>query len=288
MQPELSAFQAPEHRPFHWPGDERAALLIHGFPGTPAEMRQVAQLLHEDRWTVDGLLLPGFGSDFAALPTRRHADWVAAIDAAVARLRRQHRQVVLVGNSMGAALALRVAAQRPVDGLILFVPFWRVDSWLDKVYPLAQWLMPQMKPFRRVDFADPRVREGILQFMPDTNLDDPAVQSALRELRLPVRMLGQVRLSGQLGYHAAHAVDAPVLIIQGRDDPLVKPHMTRQLAARLPKLAGLVEVQGGHELIRGDTPDWPLVATSIRDFTGRLVLPPHGAPLNPSNPHLSS
>lgn len=288
MQPELRAFQTPEHRPFHWPGDDRAALLIHGFPGTPAEMRPVAQLLHDDRWTVDGLLLPGFGSDIAALSTRRHADWVAAIDAALARLRRQHRQLLLVGNSMGAALALQVAAQQPVDGLILFVPFWRVDSWLDRVYPLAQWVMPQMKPFGRVDFADPRVREGILQFMPDVELDDPAVQSTLRKLRLPVRMLGQVRLSGQLGYRAAHAVDAPVLIVQGRDDPLVKPHMTRRLAARLPKLAGLVEVKGGHELIRGDTPDWPHVATSIRDFAGRLAQPLPGAPLHPSNPHRSS
>jgi hypothetical protein len=31
-------------------------------------------------WTVQGLLLPGFGRDFATLPDRHHGDWVAAIE----------------------------------------------------------------------------------------------------------------------------------------------------------------------------------------------------------------
>lgn len=270
MAPKLQAFQTDEHQPFLWSGQRRAALLVHGFPGTPAEMRTVGDVIHAGGWTVQGLLLPGFGAEFPTLPMRRHIDWIEEIDRALAILRREHDTVLLVGNSMGAALSLRVAAHHAVDGLILFAPFWRVDSWLDKVYPLAERVLPQVKPFRRANFADPRLREGVLHFMPEADLDDPAVQAAIRELRLPVQVLGQVRRSGQLGYRFAAQVQAPVLIIQGTQDPLVKPHVTRRLAARLPNLPEYLEVPGEHELVRGKSAAWPVVVAAIRAFMERF------------------
>ena len=58
---ELRAYQGPEHEPFFWEAGEPAALLVHGFPGTPAEMRPLGEVLHEAGWTVHGVLLPGFG-----------------------------------------------------------------------------------------------------------------------------------------------------------------------------------------------------------------------------------
>ncbi len=276
MAVELRAFASPEHRPFLWrqradhPAGRRAALLIHGFPGTPAEMRAVGELLHAEGWTVQGLLLPGFGSEFNDLPQRGQEDWETAIEHALLTLQQEHDDVMLVGNSMGAALALRVAARRPAAALILFSPFWRINGWLDLVFPVAATLLPQIKPFGRADFADPRLREGIRQFMPDVDLDDGEVQAALRELRLPAQVLGRVRRSGQLGYHSAAYVTAPTLIIQGAQDKLVKPAVTRRLAARLPNLDAYVELPGEHELIRGVDHTWPAIADSVRQFVRKI------------------
>jgi carboxylesterase len=260
---ELRAFHSPEHNPFYWRGQENAALLVHGFPGTPAEMRRMGRLLHERGWTAQGLLLPGFGRTIDDLPQRRHADWVAAIEQALAALQREHRRVILVGNSMGAALALHAAAQHDVTGLILFSPFWRVAGWLDKMYPVAATVMPQIKPFQRAKFDDPKFRAQVRQFLPDVDLDDSEVQAALRNLRIPTQVLGQVRRSGQLGYQAAARVTAPALIIQGKQDTLVKPAVTRRLVARLPHLVGYVEVAGGHELINSDDDSWPTIAAAV-------------------------
>jgi carboxylesterase len=271
MAVELRAFHTPEHAPFLWRGQERAALLVHGFPGTPSEVRRVGELLHKEGWTTQGLLLPGFGHTITDLPTQRHADWIKAIEASLADLQRDHRTVVLIGNSMGAALSLHVAARHSLSGLVLFSPFWRVDSWLDKVYPLAATLLPQIKPFQRADFADPKLRENLRAFMPDADLDDAEVQAAIRGLRIPVRVIGQVRRSGQLGYRAAAEVSAPTLIIQGSEDPLVKPLVTRRLASRLPNLFEYVEVPGGHELIGGNTPSWPQMAAALQRFLAHVA-----------------
>lgn len=268
---QLRPYQAPEHAPFEWRNGPRAVLLIHGFPGTPAEMRAVGEVFAASGWSVRGLLLPGFGAELPTLGHKRQHDWEAAVDTALTDLRRRHATVMLAGNSFGGALALGAAARQAVAGVILFAPFWRVDSWVERLFPVAARVLPRMRPFARANFADPRLRAELRNFMPDADFDDPAVQGAIRKLELPMHALGQVRRAGQLGYAAAGAVNAPVLIFQGRGDPLVRPHVTQQLAQRLPNLAGYVEVGGEHDLVRGHAPDWPVVAGVIQTFAGQIT-----------------
>ena len=79
-------FQGAEHLPFTLAGSAPggpAALLVHGFPGTPAELRPLAEALHAAGWTARGLLLPGFGPEFAALGRQHAADWIGAVRGAL-------------------------------------------------------------------------------------------------------------------------------------------------------------------------------------------------------------
>lgn len=267
----LTAYQTPDHAPFHWQNGPHAVLLIHGFPGTPAEMRRVGEIFAAEGWSVRGLLLPGFGAEFDRLGHQQHADWQAAVDAAVSDLRRENTTVLLAGNSFGGALALAAAATQPVNGVILFAPFWRLDSWLDRVYPLAERMLPRIRPFARANFGDPNFRMELTHFLTNVDLDDPAVQEQIRRLELPTRVIGQVRRAGQIGYSAAGQVMAPVLIFQGRSDPLVKPRVTQRLAQQLPNLAGYVEVEGEHDLVRGRAAGWPVVDQTLRAFASQLM-----------------
>ncbi|XTR52069.1 alpha/beta hydrolase [Pseudarthrobacter sp. So.54] len=59
-------------------------------------------------------LLPGHGTSWQELARTRWQDWHAALDAAYLELAGECDQVVVAGLSMGGALALRIAATRPV------------------------------------------------------------------------------------------------------------------------------------------------------------------------------
>ena len=63
QMPALPWFTDPRHAPFTLEGGQPAAVLVHGFPGTALEMRQVGESLNRAGWTVRGLCLPGFGPE---------------------------------------------------------------------------------------------------------------------------------------------------------------------------------------------------------------------------------
>ncbi len=273
MQPSFDVFTGPEHQPFLLEGGEPAALLVHGFPGTPAEMRPLAAVLHDAGWTVRGLLLPGFGPEIAALGDKSAEDWRAAIDAALAELRQTHRPLIVGGHSMGGALAIGAAAAARTDGLILSAPFWRVDStFWNTIWPLINALLPGIRPFRIVnlDFDHPEVREGIRKWMPGADLDDPAVREAIRSFAIPTRLLNEIRSAGQAAYRVMPQVRAPIFAVQGTRDPIVKPRRTRQLLARASTPVSLLEVTAEHNLLDASAPYWPTVAKGVRGFLAQV------------------
>ncbi|MCB9561360.1 MAG: alpha/beta fold hydrolase [Kofleriaceae bacterium] len=98
-------------QPFELRGDDRAVVCVHGFTGTPYEMRYLGERLHQQGFTVRGLRLPGHGTTVDDLDDTTWADWAAAVDAAVLELRPRYRKVMIVGQSLGGLLALHAAAR---------------------------------------------------------------------------------------------------------------------------------------------------------------------------------
>lgn len=273
MLPPITAFQGAEHAPFLMQGGKAAALMVHGFPGTPADVRPLADCLNALGWTVQGILLPGFGAQIETLPKRTHHEWSAAVREALQVLRQDHAPTVLVGHSMGGALAMIVAAEMPPDALILTAPFSKIENILWDMMPVFRTFFPEVRPFRllRLDFSKPEVREGIRNFMPDADLDDPHVQQAIRDLRLPISVFEQIRQVGQRAFNLAPQLKMPAFILQGTHDTLVKPHLTRQIVSRYGGAVRYMEVPAEHDIINPHAPYWSQVTNALREFVEQLT-----------------
>jgi carboxylesterase len=234
-------FQAPEHQPFVLAGepDAPAALLIHGFPGTPAEMRPLAYSLHGRGWHVEGLLLPGLGPQIERLFAVGWQEWRAAVHQATRRLRERGRPTLLLGFSLGAALALDAAVAERPDGVALLAPFQRLHSPLWAALPVLRHIFPRVYPFRlfKPDFSNPEMRAGAEQFMPGMDLDDPQVRQGMRDFAVPIGLFDEIRRAGVAAWRAAPRLDAQAVVIQGAQDALVTPKASQILAERLGRSA---------------------------------------------------
>ena len=249
--PEFRPFQGPEHLPFRLGDGPAAVLMIHGFGGTPAELRGLGEIFAGHGWHAQALLLPGFGADIANLERTHAQDWFDAVRTAWQALRSEYNPCVLLGFSMGAAIALHIAAEVTPDRMILAAPFWRLPGFMNGILPAVAWLNPKIRPFKRANFNDPRLRQFLERLLPGINLDNPAEQEYIRrELSIPVRTINEIRKMGQEACRAAPHIHTPTLVLQGLQDMVVQPASTRRLVGRLPSpLTTYYEVPGTHDFL---------------------------------------
>jgi carboxylesterase len=112
--------------PLHLAGEGgRAVLVVHGFGDTPQSVGELARALHAEGWTVHVPLLPGHGRSLAAFAASGAAEWRQAVREAHATLAARHAAVALVGQSMGGALAVELAAAlgAACPAVVLLAPY---------------------------------------------------------------------------------------------------------------------------------------------------------------------
>jgi carboxylesterase len=267
----LRLFEGSEHRPFYWPRGRRGALLIHGFPGTPAEMLPLARVLRGRGWSVCAPLLPGLGPDIERLSECRAQDWLGAVVRSAIQLSSMHQPFVILGYSMGAALAAQAATQVRSEGLILLAPFWRLGgAWVPGIWPLVRLFLRRIRPLRKADFDDPQLRRGIAEFMPELDLGNPDVQGALREFVVPSSLIDALSEAGKSLGRAAPLVRAPALVVQGRQDQLVKVEQTRRLLSRIGGRVTYVEIEAAHDLLRPADSRSDRLTKAVESFVAEL------------------
>lgn len=114
---------------FFWEGNPTGILLIHGFTATTAEVRLMAEKLHQAGYTVSGPLLPGHGTHPDELNHIKWEMWVEKVKQAYEELASRCERVFIAGESLGGVLALEVARQHPeAAGVILFAPAIKVKG----------------------------------------------------------------------------------------------------------------------------------------------------------------
>ncbi len=106
-------------------------LLVHGLTGTPTEMKQFGKVIARQGFTVACPEMAGHCSSIEALTQTKWLDWYQSIEVAFDALKEECEHVFIAGLSMGALIALMVAAKRKkqVAGVILLSTTFFYDGW---------------------------------------------------------------------------------------------------------------------------------------------------------------
>jgi carboxylesterase len=132
---------------FFFEGGRSGVLLIHGLTGTPMEMRLLGKGLHKAGFTVHGMQLAGHCGNADDLLATGWRDWYASVETAADDLLGKVDHLFVGGLSMGALLALKLAADRPaqVSGVGVYGATFRYDGWSIPHMARLSFLLPLLK-----------------------------------------------------------------------------------------------------------------------------------------------
>jgi len=128
--------------PFRVENGKTGCLMVHGFTGTPWVFHGLAEALARKGISVSAPLLPGHGTRPEKLIGIQWEEWVDAVRQEYHFLRGRCEDMFFLGLSMGGSIALMLASEYPVQGIISLSAPVRFDNW---------WavLLPYLKPFKR-------------------------------------------------------------------------------------------------------------------------------------------
>lgn len=217
---------ARDAAPFSLEGGSTGVLLIHGFSGAPGEMRGLGDYLAAQGYAVECPLLAGHGSTQEHLATTTWRDWMASAQDGLARLRERCTTVMIVGFSMGGAIALRLSSRDTVASpaaLVCASTPLGVPSIFAVALPVARKILPFVYPLKTVDVSKPEVLARLKEYMPiDVDpTDKKAVKALKQSVNVSVEAVYQLSLLLRGLRTVAPRVTAPALLLQAEQDEQV-------------------------------------------------------------------
>ncbi len=213
------------------PGASCAVLMIHGIIGTPRHFDPLLPFVPAD-WDIRSILLDGHGGSPRDFSKSSMAKWKVQVEQELDALCRIHKNVVILGHSMGTLLAMEAAPKQPkVKGLFLLnVP-----------------LCPRVKPS-----SIPRTIRLCLGFPPKDRWEQAVMDDAGIEMTwklwqyvgLIPRYVELLILCKQARGWIPH-ITLPCHVFQSAKDELVSPRASRFFAGH-PVVRHQVLTHSGH------------------------------------------
>jgi carboxylesterase len=231
-----------------------SVILLHGFGGTPRDLRELAERLADRGFRAVVPAIPDQTSTTFAYGRGRvspaeYADWLSDL------IRRETaasgQPPSLVGFSMGGALAALAAADYAVAKLVLISPYFNLHEkiqWVASTTPWLRWIVPVVPKLAKGQIQDP---EGYRAY---------ATGSYFVSLRAALRLEELTKIA------RAKAADLtlPILVLTSEKD-IVASSATTEALFRGRNNARLVACNRSNHIVTYDY-DRELVLTEILAF----------------------
>lgn len=214
-------------------GDKAHALLIHGYTGSPYDLRPLANFLSAHGIGVTVPLLKGHGTHPRDLFKVTAEDWLSQVTDALRGLDAS-KPIIVGGLSMGGLLAILLAAEVPtIRTLLLFSPSLKLTLMAELTIAAAQiGLLDKKSSFKKLsggsDIADPVAKKKTPAYleMPIAGLLEfeklrIRANSSLAKISCPIFMA--------FGQHdgAIDALEAQRMLLMGSRQPIVSKFYPR-------------------------------------------------------------
>jgi carboxylesterase len=215
-------------------------LLVHGVTGAPTEMKPLLRKLAAENFTVYCPRLAGHCSTLKELKQTRWTDWYATLERSLEALRSECDTIFVSGLSMGALMALKLAADHPdcVDGVATLSATFFYDGWNVPRFK-ERYLLPILihSPLRYVlSYHEPSpygIKDERIRALIDTvyNSDSANMPEKYGYSEFPgVTIRETFRLIRTVKRDLQRIV-APLLIVHSTEDDMASPENAKFLAA---------------------------------------------------------
>ena len=251
----------PTAEPFFFPGEGKNArigcLVIHGFTGTPKEMRWMGEYLNKDGYTVCGIRLAGHATRPEDMIRSRYSDWLLSVEDGYNLLRTCTEQIFLLGLSMGGILSLITASMFPVQGVVaMSTPYKLPDD-------------PRLKYIKILSKIKPYMPKGKNEPGSDW-FDKAAFAQHMDYEKYPVRSVAELKELMGIMHDSLPQVKAPALLIYSHDDHSLSEGDMDSIQERLGSQdKQKLWVEGGGHVIT-EEPTRTVVFKTAVDFIKRV------------------
>jgi carboxylesterase len=240
----------PGAEPFSLGGGSIGVLMIHGLTGSPASMRPIGEWLATRGCAVEGVRLPGHGTTLDDLRASRWTHWVDEATRGLDALEGRTRTIVVFGQSMGAAVAVVVAAARPhqVHGLALANPY--LFDARHALAPIVRWY--------------PRDLRGVANDIAMPGQDENA------DAAIPVPAALEMAALTKVARSELPGIRQPVVVFRSGTDHVIPRGNAKRTLRRIGSArAELVECPRSYHVVTLDH-DAPLVRDRVLAFARDL------------------
>jgi carboxylesterase len=208
--------------PFFLPGSSTGILLIHGFTGTPKEMRWMGEYLNRELgFTCLGIRLTGHATRPKDMVRSRWTDWTASVEDGYNLLRGATDSVYLIGLSMGGALSLLMSTKLDVKGVVTMSAPYEIQ---DERPAWQIQLFSYFKTYIRKSKDD----------VPGSGwFDKDAYKEHVSYPLNPIRSAAELKILLEKMHGALPKVNVPVCLIHSKDDDYVLPENMEKIFAGL-------------------------------------------------------